>query len=75
MTTMRKRKRRRLEDIEADLRAKGTIGCRCLCSILHPGAQFGICTGAAQRNVMLFKGPSVKVEVSMCEPCAKAVKG
>lgn len=61
--------RRRLTDIEADLRDKGTIGCRCLCSILHPHKP-GICTGAAQRNVLLYKGQSIQVDVSMCEPCA-----
>jgi hypothetical protein len=64
MVSEGKRKRRRLEDIEADLRAKGTIGCHCLCPILHPH-QRGICTGAAQRNVKLYD-----VAVSMCEPCA-----
>lgn len=65
----RKRKRRRLVDIEADMRAKGTIGCRCLCPILHPD-RFGICTGGNQRVVTLYLGPSVHVEVGMCEPCA-----
>ena len=64
-----KPKRRQMKDIEADLRAKGTIGCRCLCSILH-ASRPGICTGAAQRNVRLFKEPSLQVEVSMCEACA-----
>jgi len=68
--------RRRQVDIEAELKAKGTIGCHCLCSILHPN-QPGICTGAAQRNVSLQKlpgiGPNTKttiINVSMCEPCA-----
>jgi hypothetical protein len=64
-----KPKRRRLEDIEAGLRAKGTIGCHCLCPIIHPHKP-GICTGAAQRNVSMFKGTDIQVEVSMCEPCA-----
>lgn len=61
--------RRCLKDIEAELRAKGTIGCKCLCSVLHPYKP-GICTGAAQRNVLLYKGQSIQVDVSMCEPCA-----
>ena len=64
-----KRKRRHMADIEADLRAKGTIGCRCLCPVLHPGKP-GICTGAAQRNVRMFKDTHIQFEVSMCEPCA-----
>ena len=64
-----KRKRRRLSDIEDDLRAKGTIGCHCLCPILHP-SKVGICTGAAQRNVPLFKDQNQQINVSMCEPCA-----
>jgi len=69
MVSEEKRKRRRLVDIEADLRNKGTIGCHCLCPILHPG-KVGICTGAAQRNVSLFKGKAQQIQVSMCEPCA-----
>ena len=71
-----KPKRRRLSDIEDDLRAKGTIGCHCLCPILHPD-QKGICTGAAQRNVRLTKLPGIAtttetttISVSMCELCA-----
>jgi len=70
-----KRKRRRLTDIEDELLVKGTIGCHCLCPILHPD-QRGICTGAAQRNVKLTKLPGLSttktttISVSMCEPCA-----
>ena len=64
-----KPKRRKLADIEADLRDKGTIGCRCLCPILHP-SKVDICMGVAQRNVSLFKGQSLQIQVAMCEPCA-----
>jgi hypothetical protein len=71
-----KPKRRRLSDIEEGLRAKGTIGCHCLCPILHPN-QRDICIGAAQRNVKLTKLPGIAttadtttISVSMCEPCA-----
>jgi hypothetical protein len=67
------KKRRTIEEIEAPLREAGTIGCRCLCSILHPSV-LDVCTGAAQRNVSLLKTQSIRVDVSMCEPCAAILK-
>ena len=69
MVSKEKPKRRKLSDIEAELRDKGTIGCRCLCPILHPGV-FDICRGAAQRKVSLFKGQDQQIQIAMCEPCA-----
>ena len=69
MVNEEKPKRRQMADIEAELRAKGTIGCHCLCPIIHPNRP-GICTGAAQRNVSLFKGQDQQIQISMCEPCA-----
>jgi len=69
MVSEEKPKRRRLKDIEDGLRAKGTIGCHCLCPIIHPG-KVGICTGAAQRNVPLLKGTDTPIRVAMCESCA-----
>jgi hypothetical protein len=69
-------RRRTIEEIEAPMRAKGTIGCRCLCAVLHP-ARVGICTGAAERNVPLraeWNTPDGKVvDVSMCEACYGAL--
>jgi hypothetical protein len=65
--------RRSTEEIEAPMRAKGTIGCRCICPILHPDVR-AVCTGGAQRNVLLYKGPGITVEVSMCEACADVAK-
>ena len=73
MVNKEKPKRRKLADIEADLCAKGTIGCHCVCPILHPG-EVGICTGAAQRNVSLFKGQDQQIQIAMCESCA-ALRG
>jgi hypothetical protein len=69
MVDEEKRKRRRLTDIEEDLRTKGTIGCHCLCPIIHPHKP-EICTGAAQRNVPMFKGTDIQIDVPMCESCA-----
>ena len=65
------RRRRNLAEMEARMREQGTIGCRCLCAVLHP-AEHGICTGAAERNVLLRKEGNVTVAVAMCAACVAA---
>ena len=63
--------RRTIEEIEAPMREKGTIGCHCLCVWMHP-LRSGVCTGASERTIPM-QTPVRTIDVAVCDACAKAM--